>query len=296
MDTSIVSNSLSSVLVKIPLIGSNLPLTKVLSSRVGNSEAIRLLSTTRAPDLEKKKIRGGGCGNWNEWLGGQIDGDGCFLLSKKGYTSLEITMSQLDQHCLNQIKQKYGGSVKLRSGVKAVRYRLHHKTGLLALIADINGHIRNPIRFAQLFRICGPLNITPIDPLPITIKNGWFVGFWDAQGTITYNSGNNYQQSISASNKYPEILYPFKESLGGNVYPDRGKYPSYKWSISSKDSILLYLEYTKNFPSRSAKRDRLFLIPEYYKLISLNAHKEPQDSILGKSWKYFLDKWNRYHG
>jgi hypothetical protein len=30
---------------------------------------------------------------FKQWLAGLIDGNGCFLLSKKGYASLEITMS-----------------------------------------------------------------------------------------------------------------------------------------------------------------------------------------------------------
>jgi hypothetical protein len=34
-----------------------------------------------------------------------------------------------DERCLNIIKQFYGGSVKLRSGSKSKRYRLHHKEG-----------------------------------------------------------------------------------------------------------------------------------------------------------------------
>jgi len=54
---------------------------------------------------------------FNQWLAGLIDGDGCFQLSKKGYASLEIVMETRDKHCLYLIKQKFGGSVKLRSGV-----------------------------------------------------------------------------------------------------------------------------------------------------------------------------------
>jgi hypothetical protein len=34
-----------------------------------------------------------------------------------------------DKKALYIIKQHYGGSVKLRSGAKALRYRLHHKEG-----------------------------------------------------------------------------------------------------------------------------------------------------------------------
>jgi hypothetical protein len=49
---------------------------------------------------------------FKEWLAGLIDGDGCFLLSKKGYASLEITMDLRDKKALFIIKQKYGGSIK----------------------------------------------------------------------------------------------------------------------------------------------------------------------------------------
>ena len=101
-----------------------------------------------------------------------IDGDGCFLLSKKGYASLEIVMQLRDKNCLFQIKQKFGGSVKLRSGENHLRYRVHHKQGLLKLINAVNGEIRNPIRLLQLNKICEKYNISLIQPLNLTYKNG----------------------------------------------------------------------------------------------------------------------------
>ena len=58
---------------------------------------------------------------FKEWLAGLIDGDGSFLLSKKGYASLEITMDIRDEHPLQLIKNVYGGSIKLRSGANALR-------------------------------------------------------------------------------------------------------------------------------------------------------------------------------
>jgi len=35
---------------------------------------------------------------FHQWLAGLIDGDGCFLLSKKGYASLEIVMETRDMN------------------------------------------------------------------------------------------------------------------------------------------------------------------------------------------------------
>ena len=64
---------------------------------------------------------------FHQWLAGLIDGDGCFLISKKGYCSLEIALEIRDVRALYQIKQKFGGSIKPMSGANGARYRLHHK-------------------------------------------------------------------------------------------------------------------------------------------------------------------------
>jgi hypothetical protein len=81
-------------------------------------------------------------------------------LSKKGYASLEITIQLRDQRCLNIIKQKFGGSIKVRANQNHIRYRLHHKIGLLNLISGVNGLIRNPTRILQLAKICEKYNIS----------------------------------------------------------------------------------------------------------------------------------------
>lgn len=107
-----------------------------------------------------------------EWLAGIIDGDGCFLVSKKGYCSLEIVTQLRDKKILYLIKQKFGGSVKLVSGNNHLRYRLHHKKGLLNLISKINGLMRNPIRVLQLGRICEIYEIELKDSKPLTYYSG----------------------------------------------------------------------------------------------------------------------------
>lgn len=41
---------------------------------------------------------------FKQWLGGLIDGDGYFILTKKGYTNCEITMDARDKKALNKTK------------------------------------------------------------------------------------------------------------------------------------------------------------------------------------------------
>lgn len=156
----------------------------------------------------------------------------------------------------------YGGSIKLRSGANALRYRLHHKSGLLALILDVNGLIRNSNRLVQLNKICFKYGITLIYPSKLNYDNGWLSGFFDADGTITINKTNT-QLSISCSQKTSELLQPLIEIYGGNVYIDRGSSQSFKWYITKRKDILNILEYFKKNPSRSAKLKRLHLIEKF---------------------------------
>ena len=229
---------------------------------------------------------------FNEWLAGLIDGDGCFQLSKKGYASLDIVMELRDKHCLYQIKQKFGGSVKLRAGNNHLRYRLHNKAGLLDLINAVNGLIRNPVRIIQLGKICLNYDISLIDPQPLTYYNGWFAGFFDSDGSI-YMSDASGQLFITASQKNRFLLDPLVELYGGKIFV-MSKVGAFKWTCFRKNEILsLVNDYFKVNPSRSEILVRLNMANKFYELRRLHAHKATPDSALGKVWKAYCVKWNQ---
>ena len=274
--------------VKILSMLDNQQVTKKYKFLVGTSETTRPLSyfSTYSNSLNDKA--------WNEWLAGLIDGDGSLLVSKSGYCSCEITMSLQDEHVLAIIKQKLGGSIKLRSGVKALRYRLHNNKGMLDLVKRINGNIRHTSRLKQLEKVCLLLKIVIIRPAVITIDNGWFSGFFDADGTITYSIKANYPQlTISVTNKLLVDVINFEKFFKGNVYFDKGQNGYYKWSIQSKDDINFFKNYLLKYPSRSYKKQRLFLIDQYYFLKDLKAYNASPDSFLSKAWINFNNKWNK---
>jgi len=290
LDTLSVSYNLCTSKVKILLNINNSQVTKAFNSLVGTSEAIRLLNIN-ARHYSKGNIN---CQlKFIEWLAGLIDGDGKFLLTKKGYASLEITMDIRDEHALQIIKNVYGGSIKLRSGSKSLRYRLHHKSGIIQIINDVNGQIRNSNRLVQLNKICLKYDLNLIFPEKLNFYNGWLSGFFDADGTVTINKTNT-QLSISASQKTSEILQPLIDLYGGNIYIDKGSSQSFKWYITKREDILKLIEYFKIYPSRSAKKNRLHLIPKYYELKDLKAHKALTGTFLNKSWQYFYNKWLKY--
>lgn len=229
---------------------------------------------------------------FNQWLAGLIDGDGYLGVSKKGYTSCEITIDLKDEKALNIIKQKFGGSIKLRSGVKAVRYRLHNKEGMIKLINAINGNIRNSKRLPQLHNVCHILNIPILEPINLTYNNAWFTGFFDADGTINFYFKNNIPQlTISVTNKYLQDIKPYMNIFNGNIYYDRSQNGYYKWSIQSKNDINYFINYIKLHPSKTSKFNRLMLCNLYYDLINLKAYKSDINTSLNKAWLKFENKW-----
>jgi hypothetical protein len=280
----------SPAVVKIYSCKGNQQITNALGKQVGISEAARPLTSS---------MKNTHCYDdfyWNQWLAGLIDGDGFIGLSRFGYACLEITMDLKDEHALQQIKQKLGGSVKVRAGSNSVRYRLHNKKGILDLISRINGNIRNSVRVEQLKKICNQYNIEFIEPSRITsesIHNGWFAGFFDADGTITFSMESNVPQlTISVTNKKEKDVLFFKKVFGGNIYLDKAQNQYFKWSIQSQKDVLNMLEYFKNYPSRSSKNKRLHLVPLYYSLKRMKAYKALKNEALFKEWQRLKKKWN----
>ena len=146
----------------------------------------------------------------------------------------------------------------------------------------------------QLNKICDKYNIDFIYPCKLEFNNGWLSGFFDSDGTITINS-NNFQLSLSVSQKTSELLLPLVDLYGGHVYIDKGSTKSFKWYVTKRETVLMLLEYFIKHPSRSAKKNRLHLINKFYELKDLKAHKDLEASdFIHKSWKYFMDKWLKY--
>lgn len=283
---SLSSNTLALLVKILSLPKNNQPVTKgvkLTSHLVGTSE------TTRATSSSKEEII------FNQWLAGLIDGDGCFLVTKQGYTSCEITVALNDERLLRIIQNKLGGSIKPRSGVQAIRWRMHNKIGMIILVTRINGYIRHSRRLLQLNKVCTVLDIPLLSPDQLSNTHGWFSGFFDADGTINYYLKGKYlspQLTLSVTNKlYIDIIY-FMDIFGGNIYFDKAQNGYYKYSIQSEKQLGILVDYFKLCPSRSIKSNRIFLVKQYYKLIALKAHKAPEGTVIAKAWVKFNLKWN----
>ena len=203
-------------------------------------------------------------------------------------------MDKYDYHTLMFIKNKLGGSVKLRSGVNAYRYRLHNRDGMINLIHRINGNIRNSQRIPALIKVCNILNIEYIPAVSLTTSNAWYSGFFDTDGTIRakFNSSSP-TIIISVANKHRIDVEPFL-IFNGHIHYSKGNYGHYVWEMSSRSDILNMLEYFKTCPSRSHKLARLSLVNQFYELKDLKAYKDETNISLYNRWKVLVNKWNKW--
>lgn len=126
-------------------------------------------------------------------------------------------MELRDIACLSKIKTRYGGSIKPLSHAKAIRYRLHHKQGIIAFISDMNGILYNSIRIGQFQKLCGLYNYSYIVPPVLLYNNAYLSGLFDSDGSIYINT-TNVQVFITVSQKHRELLDMLCGIYGGKVY------------------------------------------------------------------------------
>ena len=256
---------------------------------------------------------------WNQWLAGVIDGDGYLAIQKSNNVAVcEITMPLNDEYLLAQIKQKLGGYIRLRSGAKAVRYRLSHQAGIKELISRINGLIFNSQRVPQLQALCQKFDIQFIPAQPLSRTSAYTAGFFDADGSIfmavgagrsareyatqkgilgkinrlAHSRGAN-QVKISISNKYLQNLLGFQQAFQfGTIREVKQKTKTWHvWEITNEHEILLFLDYVRRNPLRSSKAKRFFLLERYFELKQMKAHLSSPATQLNKAWFLFARKW-----
>ena len=262
--------------------------------------------------------------NWNQWLAGLIDGDGYFYVDTGNIARCEITVGIDDEYMLQKIKNIIPGSLKLRSGTKAVRLRISSKESMLNLIERVNGKIRYPVREKQLQIVCNHFQVPYLEPNieSLGFENDYLAGLFDSDGTVCFgvsktsqqdsqlkgetgkivrlqNARGYHQLQIRITSKSREYLQLLADAYGfGNIYAQKANpknntpNPLYHWTFQNIADIDLFLEYFDQKKFHSIKKKRLFLIPKYLELKSKKAHLiVDSQSSLRKIWCLFCQKW-----
>ena len=261
----------------------------------------RLLKTLDLPETYFQKAKELGCfkfteNDFNQWLAGMIDGDGCFG-DRGDYPRLVLGQQLMDVHGLIFIKEVlgYGNVVENHyTDTEKTRFFVYNvvsNASIRDLVNRVNGHIRNSIRVEQFQQVCLFLKIPFIPAAELTKENAWFSGFFDADGCVTgvtRKRTGNFEMSIRVSNKFVVNLNMF-EIFGGKVWTDR---TCFEWKIANRLEIEGMLKYFARYPSRSHKVHRLAVIPRLYELKEKRAYKASSPDHI--EWLELLAAWKKW--
>ena len=238
---------------------------------------------------------------FRQWFAGITDGDGYIYVNKQGYVGFEMTLPSSDEKVLRILQNKFGGNIKARSGVKAVRYRTQNKDNVYKIIQCLNGLIINNIRLVQLHKACLQLNIPIKDPIRPTIDSAYISGLLDSDGSINiykqfYNLSYRYQLTISIANKSRSNIEFLLETIGGQIYFDKSQNGLYIWKANSKLLHLKLYDYFLKFPPKTIKTHRTHLIKEFHLLNDKKVYMDTDIlSMNFKIWKNFIKKWDNHN-
>jgi hypothetical protein len=77
-----------------------------------------------------------------------------------------------DQKVLYDIRSKIGGSIHTIANNHSVKYKLSNKKGLINLLNNINGLLRNSNRMLQMNKLCIKYDIEFMNSGELTYNNG----------------------------------------------------------------------------------------------------------------------------
>lgn len=213
-----------------------------------------------------------------EWFIGFFEGDGSFLIAKRGDLSIIITQSDKDINVLNYIKDNinFGNIIIQSKKDKTYRWVVNKQLDLKLLIHLFNGNIVLPIRYVKLSIFITKLNekllknnesiiiINNYVKLP-SLNDAWLIGFIEAEGcfSIRYSTAyNKFNPIFSLSQKYESnkyvlehILYLFQTYINkpkGSIRAHSNN-NVFEINILGTTSCLSILNYFKNFNFHSNK-------------------------------------------
>lgn len=251
-----------------------------------------------------------------EWFVGFFEGDGSFVLSKKGDIAIVVTQSSKDLKILNLIKDKLNmGNINLQSKKNnTYRWIVYKRQDIYLLSLIFNGNIVLPIRYAKFGIFLAKLNeklLKNNEPLIIlesfcklpTLNDYWLSGFTDAEGCFTAsilsNSNNAYRLRFILSQKYIVNKYVLEYILNlfNNKYNKQlGKINEHlkdnNWEliINGLSNCLLILNYFNNYPLLSKKLESYNKFVNVLNLIKEGKHLIPEERLKIKELCKIINK------
>lgn len=148
------------------------------------------------------------CKEFLTWLIGFSEGDGSFIVSRRGDLSFVITQDTRDIQVLNMIQNNLKFGKVIKQGNTVSRYVVQDKIGLYLIALLFNGNLmtlhkinryQHFLENVNAYNNKGRIKLPNIKlaefSIKPTFKDGWLAGFCDAEGCFSstiYNNSNRF--------------------------------------------------------------------------------------------------------
>ena len=234
-----------------------------------------------------------------EWFIGFSEGEGSFILAKRGDLSFVITQSTEDVKILNYIKNnlQFGKVIKQSIKGNTHRFVIQDRKNIFLICLLFNGNIVFPSRNARFLIFLStfnerllkknlPIIIPNINTILPTLNDGWISGITDGEGCFTSSiltNSNAYRIRYILTQKWESNKYVleyinnlFTKNLT-SVYPHSVK-NVYELRINGIKNINCLFPYFDKYSLKTKKKESY----EKWKLFSQRLEKGEHLNILSR--------------
>lgn len=245
------------------------------------------------------------------WFIGFTEGDGSFIVNKRGDLAFIITQSTSDIKTLEFIQETLGFGKVISQSAKTSRFICQTKVQIELIIFLFNGNLVFPSRqesfkkYIDGFNIwCskGRIKLNKIDFIPSTIlpdlTNSWLAGFTDSEGCFTVSILSNsvaFRIRFILTQK-GKINLPILNHLvtlfkGGRVEPHSVK-EVYEYRIKGLKACSNVFNYFDEFNLYSKKAISYALWRQLYTRLLNKEHLDPEVRAVLKEKASMINKSN----
>lgn len=227
------------------------------------------------------------------WFIGFVEGDGSFIVAKRGDISFVITQDSRDIQVLNMIQDVLGFGKVIKQGQSTSRYVIQDKKGLYLICLLFNKNIVSPQKFKSFEKFLSAFNVyaskgtlrfksvnfcnSTVKP---TLKDAWLAGFTDSEGcfSVSIYGNNRYNILFDLAQKgeeNKEILELFVILFNvGKIYKHSNKFTYYYRVNGLLDTAKLF-NYFNTYELRTKKLKSYILWKDLHKKINDKQHLDP---------------------
>lgn len=236
--------------------------------------------------------------NFLAWFIGFTEGEGSFVVNKRGDLAFVVTQSTSDIGVLHYIKETLNFGKVISQSVKTSRYVTQSKREIEIIISLFNGNVVLPTRQIKIENFIlgfnlwadkGAIRLDSVIPIKNLIlpnlNNSWLAGFTDAEGCFTCSIGEKkgFSFNYSIAQKGESNLVILKELsvvFKAGIVSSHHVKDVYEYRISGVRNCPNIFPYFDEYTLLTKKSVSYLLWKQIYKDLLFKHHLEPEKRSL----------------